>query len=53
MAKEWYEQAVPRFQDVASRLALEAPDRVPIDSAKEGLDRSRREVERLEGRRSP
>jgi tetratricopeptide (TPR) repeat protein len=48
-AKEWYEDAVPRFQNVASKLSLTAADRVPVNGAAAGLERSRTEIARLEG----
>ena len=40
-AADWYERAVPRFDHVASKLALTEADRVLIRSAAGGLARSR------------
>ena len=42
-AADWYERAVPRFDHVASKLALTEADRVLIRSAESGLARSRSE----------
>jgi len=48
LAQQWYEDAVPRFQNVASRLSLTPEDKVPIDNAIAGLARSKAEIARLE-----
>lgn len=40
-AADWYERAVPRFEHVASKLALTEADKVLIHSAAAGLARSR------------
>ncbi|MEJ1962062.1 MAG: serine/threonine-protein kinase [Gammaproteobacteria bacterium] len=47
LAKEWYGKAVLGFQDLAKRIAIEGPDRVPMDRATAGLERSSKEVDRL------
>jgi eukaryotic-like serine/threonine-protein kinase len=49
LAKEWYEDAVPRFQTVASKLSLTAADMVPVNNAVAGLEKSRAGIEKLEG----
>jgi hypothetical protein len=47
-AKQWYEDAVPRFQNVASRLSLTPEDMVPIDNAVAGLAKSKAEIAKLQ-----
>jgi tetratricopeptide (TPR) repeat protein len=47
-ARKWYEDAVPRFQNVASKISLTDADRVPMKNAVAGLARSREEIEKLE-----
>jgi eukaryotic-like serine/threonine-protein kinase len=48
LAKRWYEDAVPRFQNVAARLSLTPEDEIPIDNAIAGLAKSKAEIARLE-----
>jgi hypothetical protein len=49
-AADWYERAVPRFDHVASKLALTEADMVLIRNATAGLARSRRKVSESESR---
>jgi hypothetical protein len=53
LAKGWYEDAVPRFQTVASKLSLTAADMVPVNGAAAGLTKSRAEIAKLESVATP
>jgi tetratricopeptide (TPR) repeat protein len=48
LARKWYAQSVPRFEDISKSLTLTYPDRIPMDSAIAGLARSNSEIEKLE-----
>ena len=48
-AKEWYEDAVPRFKNVTSRITLTDTDLRPMHGAVSGLARSQEEIAKLEG----
>jgi len=48
-AKGWYAKAVPRFEALSTQIALDYPDRTPMDEAIEGLKASTAEVARLSG----
>jgi tetratricopeptide (TPR) repeat protein len=48
-AKEWFEDAVPRFQNVAAKISLTEADKLPMNSAIAGLERSKGEIAKLEG----
>jgi hypothetical protein len=48
LAREWYEKAVPRYEDLSKSLTLTYPDRIPMDNALAGLARSQAEIAKLE-----
>ena len=47
-AKEWFEAAIPRFQNVASRITLTQSDVIPMNEAISGLARSKEEIAKLQ-----
>ncbi len=51
LAKQWFEKATPRFENVAKQITLDYPDKTSVDNAIAGLKRSEQEIARLEGLR--
>jgi hypothetical protein len=49
LAKQWFEKATPRFERVTKQISLDYPDKTSIDDAIAGLERSGKEIEKLEG----
>ncbi|MEJ0034996.1 MAG: hypothetical protein WDO68_02735 [Gammaproteobacteria bacterium] len=47
-AKEWYAKSLPGFEAVSAQVALDYPDRTPMDEAIAGLKKSTAELARLE-----
>jgi non-specific serine/threonine protein kinase/serine/threonine-protein kinase len=48
LARQWFADAVPRFEGIAARLSLTPGDRISVDGAIAGLARSKEEIAKLE-----